>query len=147
MVKLPVRCYTEGIIQNHRVILFPFYILCGGKQMRQCDGEIQERSDSWKSIWVLIQIKCFPGGATGKEPACQCTRHKRCWFDPWSRKILWRRKQQPTPGLLPGESHGQRSLVGYGECTHTHTHTHTHAQRETHNLMTICGDKNRKAVR
>ena len=28
-------------------------------------------------------------------------------------KIPWRRKWQPTPGFLPGESHGQRSLVGY----------------------------------
>ena len=26
---------------------------------------------------------------------------------------LWRRKWQPTPVLLPGESHGGRSLVGY----------------------------------
>ena len=24
----------------------------------------------------------FPGGASGKEPACQCRRHKRCRFDP-----------------------------------------------------------------
>ena len=28
-------------------------------------------------------------------------------------KIPWRRKWQPTPVFLPGESHGQRSLVGY----------------------------------
>jgi len=27
-------------------------------------------------------------------------------------KIPWRRKQQPTPVFLPGEFHGQRSLVG-----------------------------------
>ena len=25
----------------------------------------------------------------------------------------WRRKWQPTPVFLPGESHGQRSLAGY----------------------------------
>ena len=35
------------------------------------------------------------------------------WFDPWVGKIPWRRKWQPTPVFLPGESHGQRSLVGY----------------------------------
>ena len=28
-------------------------------------------------------------------------------------KIPWRRKWQPTPVFLPGESHGQRSLAGY----------------------------------
>ena len=29
----------------------------------------------------------FPGGASGKEPACQCRRCKRRGFDPWGRKI------------------------------------------------------------
>ena len=34
-------------------------------------------------------------------------------FDPWVRKILWRREQQPPPVFLPGESRGQRSLADY----------------------------------
>ena len=34
-------------------------------------------------------------------------------FNPWVGKIPWRRKWQSTPVLLPGKSHGQRSLVGY----------------------------------
>ena len=55
----------------------------------------------------------FPGGASGKEPTCQCRRHERCGFEPWIRKIPWRRAWQSTPVFLPGESHGQRSLVGY----------------------------------
>ena len=55
----------------------------------------------------------FPGGASGKEPACQCRRHERCRFDPWVGKIPWRRAWQPSPVFLPGESHGQRILVGY----------------------------------
>ena len=50
------------------------------------------------------------GGACGKEPACQCRRRG---FHPWVGKIPWRRARQPTPVFLPGESHGQRSLVGY----------------------------------
>ena len=33
----------------------------------------------------------FPGGASGKEPACQCKRHERCCFDTWVGKIPWRR--------------------------------------------------------
>ena len=36
-----------------------------------------------------------------------------CGFDPWVRKILWRRAWQPTPVFLPGKSHEQRSLAGY----------------------------------
>ena len=43
----------------------------------------------------------------------QYRRHRRWWFDSWIWKIPWRRKWQPTPGFLPGESHGQRSLEGY----------------------------------
>ena len=64
-------------------------------------------------IHACIQSRGFPGGTSGKEPTCQCRRHKRAGFDPWARKIPWRRVWQPNPVFLPGESHGQRSLVGY----------------------------------
>ena len=56
-------------------------------------------------------VPCPPGGASGEEPACQCRRHKRHGFNPWVGKISWRRACQPPPAFLPGESHGQRSLV------------------------------------
>ena len=45
--------------------------------------------------------------------ACQCSRCKRPSFGPWFGKIPWRKKWQPAPVFLPGESHGQRSLAGY----------------------------------
>ena len=45
-----------------------------------------------------------------KESACQSWR---LGFNPWVRKIPWRRKRQPTPVFLPGKSHGQRSLADY----------------------------------
>ena len=51
----------------------------------------------------------FPGGSDGKSICLQCGRPG---FDPWVGKIPWRRKWQPTPVLLPGKSHGQRSLAG-----------------------------------
>ena len=68
-------------------------------------------------------------------------------FGPWNlewsiasvthtQAVVWRRKWQPPPVLLPGESHGQRCLAAYNpwglkesdtteRLTHTHTHTHT----------------------
>ena len=46
----------------------------------------------------------FPGGTSGKEPACQCKRQKRCGFDPWVGKISRRWKWQPLPVFLPGKS-------------------------------------------
>ena len=56
----------------------------------------------------------FLGGTSGKEPPCQCRRHKRHGFVPWVGKILWKRKWEPTPVFLPRESHGQRNLRSYG---------------------------------
>ena len=46
-----------------------------------------------------------------KKSICKC---KKCRFDHWVGKIPWKRKQQPTPVFLPGKSHGQKRLVGYG---------------------------------
>ena len=60
----------------------------------------------------------FPGGAGGKEPACQGRRYKRFGFDPWVEKKPWRRAWQPIAVLLSGESHGQRSLEGYSSQGH-----------------------------
>ena len=57
----------------------------------------------------------FPGGSVVKESTCQC---RRCRFDLWVGKIPWRRKWQPTPVFLLGESHGQRSLAGYSPWGH-----------------------------
>ena len=72
----------------------------------------------------------FPGGPSGKEPACQCRRCKRCRFDPWVWKMPWRRAWKSTPVFLPGEPHGQRRLAAYSPwgrkelsvCTHASIH-------------------------
>ena len=52
----------------------------------------------------------LPRWHSGNESPCQC---RRCGFDPWVRKIPWRRKCQPSPVVLPRKSHRQRSLVGF----------------------------------
>ena len=60
-----------------------------------------------------IEIKLgLPRWCSDKEPACQC-RRKRWRFNSRVGKIPWTRKWQPTPVLLPGKFHGQRSLPGY----------------------------------
>ena len=58
----------------------------------------------------VIALKGFPGGAGGKEPACQSRRHKKHRFNPWVGKIPWRKNWQPIPIFTPGEFHRQRSL-------------------------------------
>ena len=37
--------------------------------------------------FIIEHRKGFPGGASGKEFACQCRRHKRHGFKPWVWKI------------------------------------------------------------
>jgi len=65
------------------------------------------------NIWLkLIKVLGFPGGASGKESACQSPKPKRYRFSPWVGKMPWRRAWQPTPVFLPGEFPGQ-SLAGY----------------------------------
>ena len=59
---------------------------------------------------VLMIHHGLPWWLSGKESACQCRRLR---FDPWVGKMPWRRGWLPTSVFLPGESHGQRSLVGY----------------------------------
>ena len=83
----------------------------------------------------------FPGGASGKEPTCRSCRRRR--FDPCVGEIPWRRAGQPTLVFLPGESHGQRSLVGYSpwgrkesDTTEAGMHTHTWSSHQYH-IITI----------
>ena len=53
-------------------------------------------------IWASFVAHC-------QESACSAGDR----FNPWVRKIPWRRKWQPTPVFLTEESHGQRSLAVY----------------------------------
>ena len=81
--------HTERVSSPHR----PCYKMCFRAGMNQ--GQLGQH------YWAQTQKSArFPGGSSGKEPACQCRRHRRCEFDPWVRKIPWRIGVQPTPVLL-----------------------------------------------
>ena len=74
------------------------------------------RQEHWSGLTFPFLILCslksdsvFSGGSVVKNPP----PNRRCGFDPWVRKIPWRRKWQYTPVCLPGKSHEQRSLAGY----------------------------------
>ena len=61
----------------------------------------------------------FPGGSDSKVSACS----GRPRFDPWVRKMPWRREWLPTPVFLPGEFQGQKNLVGkVSDLTEQHFH-------------------------
>ena len=67
----------------------------------------------WVICIFIIEIKSsykgLPWWLRRLSVCLQCGRPR---FKPWVGKIPWRRKWQSTPVLLPGKSHGQRSLVG-----------------------------------
>ena len=71
---------------------------------------LKSRTEFWKSWGRLGELSwtSLIAQMVKNLPAMQETR-----FNPWVGKIPWRREWQPTPVFLPGESHGQRSLVGY----------------------------------
>ena len=95
-IKLLGYCWTHG-----KGSVSESYYVC-------CYIKIRARADNF---WNSSDSKGFPCDPVGgKEPACQCRRHG---FNPWVGKISLRRKWQSTPVFLPGESHGQRILVGY----------------------------------
>ena len=85
----------------------------------------------WWLRWLSIYLQC-----------------RRLGFDPWVRKIPWRRKWQSTPVLLPGKSHGQRSLVGYSTWGHKESdmterlHFHFQGEEESANELNpgLCGN-------
>ena len=64
----------------------------------------------WNLDCIIHTVRGLPWWHRGWSVCLQC---RRPGFDPWVRKIRWRRKWQSTPVLLPGKSHGWRSLIGY----------------------------------
>ena len=62
------------------------------------------RSEAKGASQVVLVVKNLPANAGDIKDTC---------LIPWLGKIPWRRAWQPTLVLLPGESHGQRSLAGY----------------------------------
>ena len=84
-------------------------------------------------------VRGLPSGDSGKEPTCQC---RRPWFEPCVRKIPCRRAWQSTPVFLPGEPHGQRSLVGCSPRGHKESDTTDatqHSEQSIHNVVVVSG--------
>ena len=65
-------------------------------------------------LGAVLTMVGLPSWLSGKESACQCRRRRRRGLDPWVEKIPWRRKWQPTPVFLPGESCAPRNLWAAG---------------------------------
>ena len=95
--------------------------------MKQVDPCCARAGVPWAMWTTHPSSQGFPGGASGKESACQCRRQKRHCFDLWVGKIPWSRSRQTTPVFLSGKFHGQRSLADYSPwgCKESNTTEHT----------------------
>ena len=72
---------------------------------------------------------CFPGVSDSKGPACKAGDQGSVpELGRFSRRKAW----QPTPVFLSGESHGQRSLAGYGPWGHKESDTIEVTNMNTH---------------
>ena len=72
-------------------------------------ADIRIHSRQFKQKWLYYgALGDFASQAAQWQSACPCRRHK---FSPWVSRMPSRRKWQPTPVSLPGQSHGERNLV------------------------------------
>ena len=109
-------------------------------------------------IYIFIYIHLgFPGGTSGKEPACQYRRHKRCRFNPWVGKIPWRKAWRPFQYSCLENLYRQKSLAGChpwgckeSDMNEAAEHACTHSLRHTYyyniiqmlwQLVSICAQE------
>ena len=78
--------------------------------------QINEVSANQKKIYIVYEFIWASQMVVKNLPAK--AGDMRLGFDPRVGKIPWRKTWQPTPVLLPGESHGQRKLAGYSPWGH-----------------------------
>ena len=77
----------------------------------------------YQIIMPTITKLGIPGGASNRETAYQCKRHKRHRFDYGVWKVPQKGAWRHTAVSLPGESHGQRSLAAYSPQGHKESDT------------------------
>ena len=85
----------------------------GRLQLRALAEKPQSWLDSLFSVTRAVSPWASQAALVKNLTANARDRHRRHRFDPGLGEIPWRRAWQPTPVLLPGGPHGQRSLVGY----------------------------------
>ena len=110
------RSQALGVPEAHISVRSPSTATSSSERRALKTSPAETQTQLWSSGTNIVEwmISGLPWWLSGKESTC---RWRRRGFDPWVRKIPWRKKWQPTPVFLPGKSHGQ-SLVGYSPWGH-----------------------------
>ena len=111
LINLP-RSFSQSVVAE---FMFPKYA------QNRIVSKILTKSDRYKTNQILY-LNRYTGvsqvALVVKSPSASTGDIKRCKFNPWVREIPWRRKWQPTPVFLPGESHHKRNMTGYSPWDH-----------------------------
>ena len=100
-------CMLNCGVTEHHIYLYTFPCHCHCPQIMSLFFYPVLLRYNWHTVQCKFGLFWW---LSGKESTCQCRRHG---FNSWVGKMLWRRKWEPSPEVLPGGSHGQRILVGY----------------------------------
>ena len=104
----------------------------------------QQQQNVCPVVWLLghMVVLGFPGGTSGTEPTCQCSRHTSLGrFAPWVRKVPWRRECILAWRIPWTEEPGGLQCMGLQRVGHDWA-TNTHITQGCHRLQTsqkLCG--------
>ena len=112
-LRMPHPCFL-GLLSTLQLVCALCCLLCHAIPSRALTRGALWWPVAWKAL-VPLKETGFPNGSVvkkkkKKKSPCQCRRHR---FNPWVKKIPWKRAWQPAPVFLPREFRGERSLVGY----------------------------------
>ena len=115
-------------VRHDRATHFPFSLSCigegnGSPLQCSCLENPRDRGAWWAAVSGVAQsqtrlkrlsssIQASQVALVVKNLSANAGGIRRCGFNPWVKKIPWKRSWQPILVFLPGQSHGQRNLVG-----------------------------------
>ena len=103
------------------------HVIVSGFPFQPWDSSMSHCISSLSILCIFPHMNTFIYHTLLKESACKSRRCERPKFNPWVRKISWRRKWQSTPAFLPGKFHGQGSLVDFSPWGHKESDTTEHS--------------------
>ena len=100
----------------------------------RCLKKIMMMMRETASMHCILTTWVFPGGTSGKEPACQCRRLRNAGLIPGLGRSPGGRHGNPLQYSCLENPHGQRSLVGYSPLGCRESEATQHSQHVQHYL-------------